>query len=215
MRICFFDGADRVELGSRSSLAGGPAMQQGGSGATGIEMRDAWQADSFIRRHFAGADQIHRLRALLSAHESLVHLLDDHEVRRQVASKLWSGELCAYVYPYQRPMPVRLPTSVAVEEVVAPTSAAARKRLPVKTSSESASRPEPVVALTFVEIELVDMQGQPVAGEFYVIALPNGTQHSGVLDELGRARVDGLDPGNCQVTFPKLDRLAVERWKGS
>ncbi|WP_139197685.1 MULTISPECIES: carboxypeptidase-like regulatory domain-containing protein [unclassified Pseudomonas] len=177
-------------------------------------MREPWQADSFIHRHFAGADQIHRLRALLSAQESLVHLLDDREVRRQVASKLWCGELCAYVYPYQRPMPVRVPASVAVEEVVAPVSAAARRRLPVKASSESASRPEPVV-LTFVEIELLDMQGQPVAGESYVIALPNGTQHSGVLDAFGRARVDGLDPGNCQVTFPELDQRAVERWKGS
>ncbi|SDY04333.1 hypothetical protein SAMN03159474_04470 [Pseudomonas sp. NFACC08-1] len=214
MRICFFDGADRIELGSRSSFADGPSMQQGGSGATRIEMREPWQADSFIHRHFAGADQIHRLRVLLSAQESLVHLLDDREVHRQVASKLWRGELCAYVFPYQRPMPVRVPASVAVEEVVAPVSAAARRRLPVKASSESASRPEPVV-LTFVEIELLDMQGQPVAGESYVIALPNGTQHSGVLDAFGRARVDGLDPGNCQVTFPELDQRAVERWKGS
>lgn len=177
-------------------------------------MHEAWQADSFVRRHFAGTDEIHRLRALLSAQESLVHLLDDHEVRRQVASKLWSGELCAYVYRYQRPTPVRVPISVAAQEVVAPVPAAARKRLPVKAPSESARRPEPVV-LTFVEIELLDMQGQPVAGESYVIALPGGTQHSGVLDERGRARVDGLDPGNCQVTFPDLDRRAVERWKDS
>ncbi|AXA54302.1 carboxypeptidase-like regulatory domain-containing protein [Pseudomonas thivervalensis] len=215
MRICFFDGADRIELGPRSSLADAPSMLGERSGASRIELREPWQADSFICRHFAGSDEIHRLRVLLSALESLVHLLDDHEVRRQVASKLWSGELCAYVYPYLRPMHVRAPASGAVEEVVAPVSAATRKRLPVvKASSESANRAEPV-ALTFVEIELLDMQGQPVAGESYVIALPNGTQHSGVLDELGRARVDGLDPGNCQVTFPKLDRHAVERWKGS
>ncbi|WP_417698152.1 hypothetical protein [Pseudomonas sp.] len=214
MRICFFDGADRIELGTRSNLADGQSVPREGSPATRIDVREPWQAERFIRRHCAGVGEVPRLRALLSAQGVLVHLLDDDEVRRQVAGKLSSGELCAYVSPHQRPMPVRLPTSVAVEAVVAPVSAAARKPSRVKASSESVNPLEPV-ALTFVEIELLDMQGQPVSGEPYVIVLPNGTQRSGVLDELGRARAEGVDPGNCQVTFPKLDQRAVERYRGS
>ena len=28
----------------------------------------------------------------------------------------------------------------------------------------------------------------------------------GTLDDKGFARVDGIDPGNCQITFPNLDQ---------
>ena len=128
MRICFFDGADRIELGTRSNLADDQSALREGSPATRIDVREPWQAERFIRRHFAGSGEVARLRALLSAQGILVHLLDDDEIRRQVAGKLSSGELCAYVSPHQRPMPVRLPASGAVEAVVAPVSAAARKR---------------------------------------------------------------------------------------
>ena len=43
------------------------------------------------------------------------------------------------------------------------------------------------------------------------ITLPDGsTVASGTTDEKGRARVDGIDPGTCKVTFPELDRDAWE-----
>lgn len=214
MWIIFFDGTDRIELGCRYSFAGGQSMPQDRSRAARINLRESWQAESFLRRHLTVIGEMHRLRALLSAQVPLVHLLDDDEVLRQVSGKLSSGEFCAYVYPNQRPILVRMPAPVVLEEVVAPVPAAARKRLPAKAPSKLANRLAPVV-LTFVEIELLDMQGRPVAGEPYIIALPNGRQHCDVLDERGRARVDGLDPGNCQVIFPELDRRVVERWKGS
>jgi type VI secretion system secreted protein VgrG len=63
----------------------------------------------------------------------------------------------------------------------------------------------------WIEIELVDTEGNPVPGEQYKITLPDGsTVASGSLDGKGKARVDGIDPGSCQVTFPKLDQSA---WK--
>jgi type VI secretion system secreted protein VgrG len=63
----------------------------------------------------------------------------------------------------------------------------------------------------WIEIELVDEAGQPVAGEPYQVTLPDGsTVADGTLDEKGRARVDNIDPGSCKVTFPNLDKEAWE-----
>ena len=62
----------------------------------------------------------------------------------------------------------------------------------------------------WIEIELVDEEGNPVPGEEYAITLPDGSVSTGTLDEKGFARVDGIDPGTCQVTFPNLDKDA---WK--
>ena len=63
----------------------------------------------------------------------------------------------------------------------------------------------------WIEIELVDEDGNPVPGEPYRITLPDGTTVAdGTLNEKGWARVDNIDPGTCQVTFPNLDKDAWE-----
>lgn len=58
---------------------------------------------------------------------------------------------------------------------------------------------------TFVEIELVDEGGKACGGAAYRIELPDGKVVEGVLDQAGRARVEDVDPGTCQITFPGLD----------
>jgi len=59
----------------------------------------------------------------------------------------------------------------------------------------------------YIEIKLVDDNGDPVPGEPYKITLPDGTTVAdGTLDDKGFARVDNIDPGTCQVTFPNLDK---------
>jgi type VI secretion system secreted protein VgrG len=59
---------------------------------------------------------------------------------------------------------------------------------------------------SWIEIELVDEDGDPVAGERYRVTLTDGkTLAEGSLDEHGRARVENIDPGNCKITFPNLD----------
>ncbi len=63
----------------------------------------------------------------------------------------------------------------------------------------------------WIEIKLVDEDGDPVPGEPYKITLPDGTTIAdGTLDDKGFARVDNIDPGTCQITFTNLDRDA---WK--
>ena len=65
---------------------------------------------------------------------------------------------------------------------------------------------------SWIEIQLVDEEDNPVAGERYRVTLPDGeTVAEGALDENGLARVEGIDPGICQITFPDLDQDHTER----
>lgn len=72
---------------------------------------------------------------------------------------------------------------------------------PPETEEEEAKKK------SWIEIKLVDEEGEPVPGERYKVTLPDGqTVAEGTLDEKGFARVEGFEPGNCQVTFPDLDK---------
>lgn len=62
---------------------------------------------------------------------------------------------------------------------------------------------------SWIEIELVDEEGNPCPGERYRIKLPDGSVDTGTLDEKGKARVI-CDPGTAEVTFPDLDKDAWE-----
>jgi type VI secretion system secreted protein VgrG len=65
---------------------------------------------------------------------------------------------------------------------------------------------------SWIEIELVDEEDNPIPGEKYKITLPDGkTVATGTLDENGFARVEGIDPGSCKITFPNLDKDAWEK----
>lgn len=64
---------------------------------------------------------------------------------------------------------------------------------------------------TWIEIELIGEDGKPIPEASYQILLPDGASRDGKLDQSGCARVDGIDPGTCVVTFPELDRDA---WQG-
>ena len=62
----------------------------------------------------------------------------------------------------------------------------------------------------WIAIQLHDDQNKPVTGEPYEIVLPDGsTVASGTTDDKGAARVDYIDPGQCQVRFPQRDKKAV------
>jgi type VI secretion system secreted protein VgrG len=62
----------------------------------------------------------------------------------------------------------------------------------------------------WVEVHLVDESGADVPNEAVRVTLPDGTVAEGTTNEKGKYRVDGIDPGNCTVTFPNLDQDA---WK--
>jgi hypothetical protein len=65
---------------------------------------------------------------------------------------------------------------------------------------------------SWIEIEMVDEEDNPVPGEKYRITLPDGeTVAEGTLDDKGFARVEGIEPGTCKITFPELDKDTWER----
>ena len=64
---------------------------------------------------------------------------------------------------------------------------------------------------SWIEIELLDQQGKPVPDEEYQVELPDGSTVDGNLDGMGLARVDGIDPGTCKITFPNLDKRIWRR----
>ena len=63
---------------------------------------------------------------------------------------------------------------------------------------------------SWVEIELVGEDGNPIPGETYRITLPDNSVVEGSLDEKGAARINNIAPGTCKVSFPKLDKDAWE-----
>lgn len=64
---------------------------------------------------------------------------------------------------------------------------------------------------TWVEIEVVDMEGNPFSNKPYLCVLPDGRVQEGVLDHTGCVRFEGIDPGNCVFVLTDLDREAWDR----
>ena len=57
----------------------------------------------------------------------------------------------------------------------------------------------------YIEIQLMDEDGEPVADTKYWIKDSEGNEHEGVTDGDGMARLDEIPKGNCDISFPELD----------
>ncbi|MBN1960741.1 MAG: hypothetical protein JW841_07320 [Deltaproteobacteria bacterium] len=57
---------------------------------------------------------------------------------------------------------------------------------------------------SWIEIELINDDGYPVANERYKIITAKGQEISGTLDDNGYAYIKGIVAGTCKVTFPDL-----------
>lgn len=74
----------------------------------------------------------------------------------------------------------------------------------VKVEGAEFGREQESGLLTFkdwIEITLKNEDGSPADGVEYKVVLPDGTEQSGNLDSDGKARLDGIPPGRCTVTF--------------
>ncbi len=69
----------------------------------------------------------------------------------------------------------------------------------------AAGEETPAEERTWIEIELVDDDGNAVPNERFRIRLPDGSIREGRLDANGRARWDGIEPGTAEVCFPDID----------
>jgi hypothetical protein len=84
---------------------------------------------------------------------------------------------------------------------------------PIVRPAPPRPRPRPVALedlKTWIEIELLDNEDKPVPNERYLIKVPGGTTETGTLDANGRARITGLDPGMCDISFPDID---LREWR--
>jgi hypothetical protein len=70
---------------------------------------------------------------------------------------------------------------------------------------------ELTVGLNYLEIELVDNDGNAMPNEPYEVVLPNGRKKTGWLNDEGYARVLVSNPDECQVIFPSLDEGSWEK----
>jgi hypothetical protein len=65
--------------------------------------------------------------------------------------------------------------------------------------------------LTWISIDLKDKQGRPVPNEAYKVKVSDGTYREGSLDAQGYAKVEGIPPGQCEITFPRLHKTEWRR----
>jgi hypothetical protein len=74
---------------------------------------------------------------------------------------------------------------------------------PAETPRKSAK--SPADEKTWIEVQLLDEKGKPVPNAKYQLELSDGSTRTGNLDPQGGARIDDIDPGDCQVSFPEID----------
>lgn len=64
---------------------------------------------------------------------------------------------------------------------------------------------------TWIAIELIGEDKQPIPGAAYSVTLPGGTVVEGTLDDKGSVEFLEVPPGVCKVSFPALDKEAWVR----
>jgi hypothetical protein len=148
--------------------------------AGGLEVLEPFRDDPVAMRE---------LRVMVAArHPSIdVSLLRDEEVLELLARSIASGQLVVEAFD--------------AELVESPTG-------------QDVTVPEPEEAVVdvrptdWIAIELVGEDDKPIPGERYRIELPDGKVREGALDGKGKARIEGIPPGQCNITFPNLDKEA-------
>lgn len=54
----------------------------------------------------------------------------------------------------------------------------------------------------WIEISLIDDEGNPMVDEIYILHFPDGTQKKGSLDREGKAKIEDLPPGLIKIEYP-------------
>lgn len=135
---------------------------------------------------------VHTLRGMLVAEMgAAVWRLSDPLVMEQAVKRIDSGRWSLTVVDAPQLRVVAPPPGAAGS---APDQAGG-------SGGKGASAPKK----TWVEVELLDRNRQPVKGLGVELTLPGGTVEKGTLNEKGTFRKEGIDPGTCRVGFPELD----------
>jgi hypothetical protein len=149
-----------------------------------------WEAERFLSRLALTGDNMAGLRRILldMAQVHGIALADDHEIVCRLARLIVVGRLWVVEQP----------------------RAALWTRGHTGDEDEDEREPPPIPAKhdevkTWIEIVLVDWDDKAVPYEVFELTLPDQSIMQGTLDGEGFARVDGIDPGTCQLRFPRRD----------
>lgn len=183
-RISMVGGAFVVEVGgTRASSAGSASITTAGPFATHA-------ADSLLRVSGALA---HEVTGAMGASASTVAMTGTSELR----ARAQGSEL-------------HLSGAVLDLDARALSGQGARVRLlgqveMIGAGSAEEEEPEaPAGQDDWIEVRLVGADGSPIAGEDYVMRLPDGTERRGQTNGAGIARQSGVPGGIALVTFPNL-----------
>ena len=185
MRVFLQDGPAHLQIVSRGSIR---------------DFRDAGAAADFLRPLAAEPRNVEAMRramgdAVFRTDQELVE-----ELARRIVSEGLQVVSCADSF-------------FASLRTEATTAGSSSQATTTPLEDEEAAKEEKKAAMEpeethFIEIELVDDSGTPVADELYLVELPDGSQVTGRTDANGHARVEGIDPGTAKVSFPDLDKSA-------
>lgn len=188
MRLFLHDGPSHVQILSRHQVR---------------EFRDVGSAADFLRPLLADPRNVAAVREAMRGERILSALtsgeLVEHLAQRMVAEGLQFVS-CADAYF----------AAIRASGTVTSTTAQTTPRQDEEAAQAAKEAKPGPEEKHWLEIELVDDDGKPVANELYFVELPDGSTLSGTTDANGRARVEGIDPGSAQVSFPNLDKKAYE-----
>jgi hypothetical protein len=119
------------------------------------------------------------------------------------------GTACKAEAPVEPAEPEEATDSEPGEKPESPAGSGPESSSSAASGGESEKKKDEEI--TWVEIELKDKKGNPVAGESYEVKLADGSVRSGKLDKEGKARLAGVKPGSCEVKFPKVDKKEVKK----
>ncbi|HEX9983259.1 MAG TPA: carboxypeptidase-like regulatory domain-containing protein [Thermoanaerobaculia bacterium] len=192
MRLFLQDGPARLQILSRSHIR---------------EFRDVGAARDFLRPMLLHPGNRTALRHALGA----MPVSSDQELLEELAHRMVAEGLqvvsCADSY-----LASLQGTFTEAAAAASPAVAAQQQQQEQSTplQDEQAAKEEQAAQQSdeqhWIEIELLDDDGQPIADEAYLVELPDGSKKTGRTDASGKARVDGVDPGTAKVSFPDLDQ---------
>jgi hypothetical protein len=191
MRLFLQDGPARLQILSRSHIR---------------EFRDVGAARDFLRPMLLHPGNRTALRSVLGA----MPVSSDQELLEELARRMVAEGLqvvsCADSYLAS----LQGTFTEAAAAASAGTAAATEQPQTTPLQDEQAAKEEQATQQSdeqhWIEIELLDDEGQPIADEAYLVELPDGSKKTGRTDASGKARVDGVDPGTAKVSFPDLDQ---------
>jgi hypothetical protein len=149
-----------------------------------LRVRNNREAADFLKPFCNDPINLAILRNLVDEHFDDPHRLTTEQILEKVGVLLVSGR-------------IKILRSIR--------AGGARNSAQEETHSQNGSASPPPGNTSWIEINLRDESGQPVAGKRYRIKLPDGSTQEGTLDDFGHAEYYSINQGKCQVSFPDLN----------